>query len=137
MISRYEKEGRLLPSALSCFQGFMASVRKYQCYVQVTELLNSCTFAARMPADEIGLYQPLSAFRGQMGAVYVFDDVLSGGRTPLSQSITALLLQGHGVLLAGQLIGPHIRSLRAPCKVLAACLAGALSGPQEMKVYIA
>ena len=69
--------------------------------MQVTELLNSCTFAARMPADEIGLHHPLSAFRGQMGAVYVFDDVLSAGNTPLSLSASALLMQEHGAMPAG------------------------------------
>ena len=98
MVSRYEKEGMLLCSALSCLRGFMTSVRTHQSCVQVTELLNSCTFAARMPADEIGLHHPLSAFRGQMGAVYVFDDVLSGGNPPLSLSASALLVQEHAVV---------------------------------------
>ena len=60
-----------------------------------------------------------------MGAVYVFDDVLSGGSTPLSLSAGVLLVSGHGFMPAGQLTGPHRHSLTASCRLLAACAAGA------------
>ena len=66
-----------------------------------------------------------------MGAVYVFDDVLSGGSTPLSLSAGVLLVQGHGFMPAGQLTGPHRHSLTASCRVLAACAAGAQADPLE------
>ena len=126
-------EDTLSCSSLSRFQGICASVGTHQCHVQVTELLNSCTFAARMPADEIGLHQPLSAFRGQMGAVYVFDDVLSGGSTPLQPIRQRSAVQGHVVMPAGQLTGPHIHSLTASCRVLVACAAGAQADPWKEK----
>ena len=45
----------------------------------MNEPLNSCTFAARLPANEVGLPLPLSAFKGQMGCIYLFEDVLSPG----------------------------------------------------------
>ena len=47
--------------------------------LQVPEPLNSCTFAARLPASEVGLPLPLSAFKGQMGCIYLFEDLLSSG----------------------------------------------------------
>ena len=49
---------------------------------QVSELLNSCTFAVRLPANEVGLPLPLSAFKGQMGCIYLFEDILSPGTAP-------------------------------------------------------
>lgn len=47
--------------------------------LQIPEPLNSCTFAARLPASEVGLPLPLSAFKGQMGCIYLFEDILSPG----------------------------------------------------------
>ena len=45
----------------------------------MSEPLNSCTFAVRLPASEVGLPLPLSAFKGQMGCIYLFEDLLSSG----------------------------------------------------------
>lgn len=42
--------------------------------------LNSISFAARLAPRESGLDAELGAFRGQMGALYLFDDALSLGR---------------------------------------------------------
>ena len=56
----------------------------------MAELLNSCTFAARLPASEVGLPLPLSAFRGQMGCMYLFEDILSPG-APESPSAASRL----------------------------------------------
>ena len=43
--------------------------------------LNSISFAARLAPRESGLDAELGAFRGQMGALYLFDEALTlGGR---------------------------------------------------------
>ncbi len=55
--------------------------------LQVPEPLNSCTFAARLPASEVGLPLPLSAFKGQMGCIYLFEDLLSSGN-PAEQQLS-------------------------------------------------
>ena len=55
--------------------------------LQVPEPLNSCTFAARLPASEVGLPLPLSAFKGQMGCIYLFEDLLSSG-SPAGQQLS-------------------------------------------------
>ncbi len=49
------------------------------CILQVQELLNSCSIAAALSGSENGLGIPLNAFHGQMGCIYLFEDILSPG----------------------------------------------------------
>lgn len=48
-------------------------------YPKLAEPINACSFAARLGAEESGLGTPVGAFLGQMGCVYLFEDVLSPG----------------------------------------------------------
>ena len=47
--------------------------------MQVTEPLNECSIGARLPDHETGLDLMLGAFTGQMGCIYLFEDILSPG----------------------------------------------------------
>ena len=47
--------------------------------MQVTEPLNECSIGARLPDHETGLDLTLGAFTGQMGCIYLFEDILSPG----------------------------------------------------------
>ena len=51
-----------------------------RCYLSQAAELNSISFAARLAPRESGLEAELGAFRGQMGALYLFDDVLTVGK---------------------------------------------------------
>ncbi len=51
----------------------------FACIPQVQEPLNSCSIAARLSGSENGLGVPLNAFHGQMGCIYLFEDILSPG----------------------------------------------------------
>ncbi|KAK9905588.1 hypothetical protein WJX75_002584 [Coccomyxa subellipsoidea] len=46
-------------------------------YPKVQEPLNSCSIAARLSGSENGLGVPINAFHGQMGCIYLFEDILS------------------------------------------------------------
>ncbi|KAK9824084.1 hypothetical protein WJX72_007613 [[Myrmecia] bisecta] len=48
-------------------------------YPKVPEALNWCSFGARLSARETGLDAPVGAFLGQMGCLYLFEDVLTPG----------------------------------------------------------
>ena len=60
--------------------------------VQVAEALNACSIAARLSAGESGLGAPLGAFRGQMGCIYLFEEVLSPGGSGISRTPLHVLL---------------------------------------------
>lgn len=44
---------------------------------KINEPFNTVSFAAALPSDATGLGAPLAPLEGQMGPLYVFDDVLS------------------------------------------------------------
>jgi hypothetical protein len=57
------------------------------CDEQVQEPLNACSIAVRLSGSESGLGMLLNAFHGQMGCIYLFEDILSSGSRPLLCSV--------------------------------------------------
>lgn len=57
---------------------------------QVQESLNACSIAVHLSCSESGLGTPLNAFHGQMGCIYLFEDILSTGGSMPSSSIFLL-----------------------------------------------
>jgi hypothetical protein len=49
------------------------------CIVQVPDALNAVSFGAAVSAGDNGLGSALASFHGQMGAIYLFDDLLAPG----------------------------------------------------------
>lgn len=47
--------------------------------MQVAEGCNAVSFGARVPAGQSGLELPVQEFHGQMGAIYLFEDLLTPG----------------------------------------------------------
>ena len=41
--------------------------------------MNACSFAAGLPSQESGVGAAFGAFHGQMGCIYLFEDVLNPG----------------------------------------------------------
>ena len=56
--------------------------------LQVTDALNECSIAARLSTVESDLGAPVSAFSGQMGCIYLFEDILSSGEASLACTIS-------------------------------------------------
>jgi len=50
-------------------------------HLQIAEPINACSFAAGLSSRESGVGSAFGAFRGQMGCLYLFDDVLNPGRS--------------------------------------------------------
>ena len=50
--------------------------------MQIAEPMNACSFAAGLSSQETGVGAGFGAFRGQMGCIYLFEDVLNPGKTP-------------------------------------------------------
>ena len=74
--------------------------------------LNSISLAARLAPRESGLDAELGAFRGQMGALYLFDDALTLGRRLLCRSHSALthyLQQRHWQAITQPATGEQLR----------------------------
>ena len=62
--------------------------------------MNACSFAAGLSSQESGVGAPLGAFHGQMGCIYLFEDVLNPGKTSAAlglprQTATALAFAMH------------------------------------------
>ncbi len=53
-------------------------------HLQIAEPINACSFAAGLSSRESGVGSAFGAFRGQMGCLYLFDDVLNPGRSVAS-----------------------------------------------------
>lgn len=51
--------------------------------LQVAEPMNACSFAAGLSSQETGVGAGFGAFHGQMGCIYLFEDVLNPGKTLL------------------------------------------------------
>ena len=47
--------------------------------MQIAEPINACSFAAGLSGKESGVGAAFGAFRGQMGCLYLFDEVLNPG----------------------------------------------------------
>lgn len=43
------------------------------------EALNACSIGASIPKQDSGINLPVGAFQGQMGCIYLFDDIISAG----------------------------------------------------------
>ena len=43
--------------------------------------MNACSFAAGLSAQESGMGAAFGAFHGQMGCLYLFEDVLNPGKS--------------------------------------------------------
>ncbi len=69
----------LTPSWARLFvNGLLEASARFR-YPKLAEPINACSFAARLGAEESGLATPVGAFLGQMGCVYLFEDVLTPG----------------------------------------------------------
>ncbi len=57
------------------------------CHVclQIAEPVNACSFAAGLSSKESGTGAAFGAFHGQMGCLYLFEDVLNPGKPVLAQ----------------------------------------------------
>ncbi|KAL0021859.1 hypothetical protein WJX77_009077 [Trebouxia sp. C0004] len=66
-------------------------------YAKIAEPINACSFAAGLSSRESGVGSAFGAFRGQMGCLYLFDDVLNPGQ------VAAL-----------HALGPNYQSIFAP-----------------------
>ncbi len=53
-------------------------------HLQIAEPINACSFAAGLSSRESGVGSAFGAFRGQMGCLYLFDDVLNPGRSTVT-----------------------------------------------------
>lgn len=51
--------------------------------LQIAEPMNACSFAAGLSSQETGVGAGFQAFHGQMGCIYLFEDVLNPGKIPL------------------------------------------------------
>ena len=60
--------------------------------LQIAEPINACSFAAGLSSRESGVGSAFGAFRGQMGCLYLFDDVLNPGTSTVSL-VCALLYE--------------------------------------------
>lgn len=49
--------------------------------MQITEALTESSIAVRLSSQESGLGRPLASLAGQMGCIYLFDDVLTPGES--------------------------------------------------------
>ena len=49
--------------------------------MQIAEPMNACSFAAGLSSQETGIGACFGAFHGQMGCIYLFEDVLNPGKT--------------------------------------------------------
>lgn len=49
--------------------------------MQIAEPMNACSFAAGLSSQETGIGAGFGAFHGQMGCIYLFEDVLNPGKT--------------------------------------------------------
>lgn len=54
--------------------------------LQIAEPMNACSFAAGLSSQETGVGTGFGAFHGQMGCIYLFEDVLNPGKTTVSSS---------------------------------------------------
>ena len=52
-------------------------------YLQIAEPMNACSFAAGLSSQEAGVGSGFGAFHGQMGCIYLFDDILNPGKSLL------------------------------------------------------
>lgn len=52
----------------------------------MSEPADECSIGAALTAQESGLGVPLAAFSGQMGCIYLFEDVLSPGKPAFQQN---------------------------------------------------
>ena len=50
---------------------------------QGVDVLDACSIGQALTAAESGIGGPVDAFQGQMGAIHLFDDVITA-RTPLA-----------------------------------------------------
>ncbi|DBA78126.1 TPA: hypothetical protein ACH3X2_008097 [Trebouxia sp. C0005] len=66
-------------------------------YAKIADPINACSFAAGLSSRESGVGSAFGAFRGQMGCLYLFDDVLNPGQ------VAAL-----------HALGPNYQSIFAP-----------------------
>ena len=62
-------------------------------HLQIAEPINACSFAAGLASRESGVGSAFAAFRGQMGCLYLFDDVLNPGRSTVTFEHALLYLQ--------------------------------------------
>lgn len=51
--------------------------------MQIAEPVNACSFAAGLSSQETGIGAGFGAFHGQMGCIYLFEDVLNPGKINL------------------------------------------------------
>lgn len=70
--------------------------------VQIAEPVNACSFAAGLSSQETGVGGGFGAFHGQMGCIYLFEDVLNPGKSTTKSLHTMAdpkaLQQHHAVL---------------------------------------
>lgn len=50
---------------------------------QIAEPMNACSFAAGLSSQESGVGAGFGAFHGQMGCIYLFEDILNPGKSKL------------------------------------------------------
>ncbi|KAL3142038.1 hypothetical protein ABBQ32_004670 [Trebouxia sp. C0010 RCD-2024] len=74
-------------------------------YAKIAEPMNACSFAAGLSSQETGVGAGFGAFHGQMGCIYLFEDVLNPGKTPRHRPSQVAALHA---------LGPDYQSIFAP-----------------------